>query len=271
MEELIPRLKELNAEFIPKYSTVECTSEEFIESNTGNSISREIPEADLRYFDLAALNILLAANNTVVYEPPVAILDMISNLTYMANLRCRFFTVLPQINRFCESMSYGHIPDPGLVYQFLNKILRYNKSLADIWFAYILLIWGLPSDRVYDTKPFRSRSIMSFINKSYLTENRSEHEHDLRCDNLRILPNLKGYIELCCNMNKYQGQDFIGYLVESMNLFVVSYLAAIIRRACVWPEFKRLGNIVMYQKSVFHGNVIKLHHEIHKKTGAVNQ
>ena len=271
MEDLIERLKEINASLIPPFYAIAEEPDNNVKLSTASFIiSKEPLKFDIKYFDLVAINILLANHNDVVYEPPCEIAELTCNLFYLANLRHNIYNPI-QTEVVYEALAFNDMPPNMLVYQFLNKVLQNPNKLGDIWFAYILLLWGFTLCEKTKNHPYRSRALVGFINRCYLTQNRKEHEHDLLCDNLKILESLKSYILLCTRDKRYQQTEYVAYMVDSLKLFVVVYLAAIIRRSCTWPEFSKLGDAVLCQKYRFHENIVKIHYEEHKKTGAINQ
>ena len=272
MDGLIVRLKELNAELVPCYYALEYEADIVDEKEKiPHIITREFPKADIRYFDLVAINILLANHNGLIYTPPPEIVELTCTLFTMANRRCKIFKREDQVIRFYQDIAFGRTPNDMLVYQFLNHIERSSVALADVWFMYILLIWAISYSTPSDTKPYRSRALVSLINRTYLISNRNEHKHDLLCDNLKVLDNLRGYIKLCTTCTQLEGHKYTEHMVDSMRQFVVIYLAALLYRSCTWPEFRKLANSVLVQKSKFHESIIKMHHDLHKQTGAINQ
>jgi len=272
MDGLIVRLKELDAELTPCYYALEYETDVVdMKDKVPFVIAREFPKADVRYFDLVAIHILLANHNKILYDIPPEIVELTCTLFTMANRRCKVFAREEQAVRFYEDLAFGRVPADMLVYQFLNHIVKVKDPLADVWFSYILLIWAISPMTASETRPYRSRALVSFINRTYVTSNRNEHGHDLLCDNLRILDSLRGYITLCTNDTRYHGKDYIAYMVDSIRQLVVIYLAALLRRSCTWLEFCKLGGAVLVQKSRFHSSILKMHHDLHKETGAVNQ
>lgn len=271
MDAIIKKVQELNAELIPPYYVLAETSEVVKEKSISPLIiTKETPTFDIKYFDLVAVNILLANNNKVIYEPPAEIAELVCNLFYISNLRCKFYTP-EQSERVYEALAFNTLPSNMLVYQFLNKVIQDPYKLGSIWFQYMILLWGFISPRNSDTRPYRSRSLVGYANRCFLTSNRDEHEHDLLCDGLNMLEALKSYILLCTRDKRYQNSNYINYMVDSLQMFIVIYLAALIRRSCTWPELSKLGSAVLNQKLRFHENIVKIHYEIHKQTGAVNQ
>lgn len=271
METLIKRVQEINRELIPPYYLVLEEEDVVKERKTPvTSVSREMPKYDLKYFDLVAINILLANHNDVIYQIPAEVAELACNMFYMANTRCGIYKPI-QAEAVYEALAFGRMPRSMLVYQFLNKTLLDKSQMADVWFAYILQLWGLSVISPSNNHPYRSRALVGYINRCLLTENRNEHEHDLRCDTLGIMGFLRGYISLCTKDKRYQNQDYARYMVDSIRMLVVIYLALLIRRGCIWPEMSRLASIVLHQKSLLHEDIVRTHYKMHKQTGAVNQ
>lgn len=270
MDEIITRLMVLNNELIPPYYLLADKEDVVTVKPHPYAISKEIPKFDIKYFDLVALNILLANHNKVIYHPPAEVAELVCNMFYIANLRHQIYTPT-QAEKVYECLAFNTVPPNMLVYQFMDQVLQQTSQQADVWFVYILLLWGFTITQPSKTHPYRSRFLVGYINKCYLTANRKEHEHDIVCDNLKVLDNLKSLILLCTRDKRYQDTEFINYAVDSIRAFVVVYLAALIRRSCTWPEFCKLGDNIICQKNRFHNAIVQQHYEEHKKTGAVNQ
>lgn len=270
MNKMILKLKEINNDLVSPYHVLRYEQDDDPPVRKPLKIDTAFPALGSQYFDLVAVNILLANNKDIVYRPPVEIVELACSLFRVGNRRCNIFRD-DQVSRVYNALAYNKVPDVMLVHQFLIQVTNYEYETADLWFSYMLLLFGLAD--VYKSKnhPYRSRRFVSYANKCYLTRDRKEHEHDLTCDNLRVLSGLKQLISECAKDKRYQNEEYILYMLDSIRIYVVIYLAALIRRSCTWKEFTPLGDLVLCQKVALHEGIVRTHHELHKRTGAVNE
>lgn len=269
MQNLISKLHDLNVELIPAYYNILEQPTKTTNENDKVSFSK-ILTLDLRYFDLVAINILMSEHRGIIYTPDFWIADIACNMLRMGNDKHNMFGN-NQVDRICADMVHGRTPDNMLIYQLLNQILRHNSQQADIWLVYMLPLFAITKLNVSKTHPYRSRMLVSYMYRCMLADSSKAHDHDIVTDRLRFLDMLKAYITMCTNDERYQGDAYIAYMLDSLRILIVVYLAVLIKRSCTWKEFQQLGSIVATQKLVFHESIVKEHKELHKLTGVVNQ
>lgn len=270
MEKLITELHKHNVEMTPKYHEILLQPDAVTPRKNDVVVSKEIPMLGLEYFDLVAINIILSEHKGLIYTPGFDIVDIASSMFHIGNRRWNMLTEHQAI-RFCESIAKGGTPSNMLVYQLLNQIKLVERFKGDVWLAYMMPLLGLVKVEPSETHPYRSRMLVSYMYRYMLTDNSKAHDHDIVVDRLGFLSMLKAYITTCTSDSRYQNDAYIVYMLDSLRMLVVVYLAALLRRSCTWNEFKPMASAVFTQKLQFHEGIVRMHKELHNLTGVVNQ
>lgn len=267
---IIDKVTLLNHQFIEQFLGSSHEHEEVVAPSSviPSLDTNNISKYDFDYFDLMVANILLERHQDVRYTLSANLAEIITRMAYEGIRRMKIFAD-PVTYRFCNDIALHRIPRSAYIYQYLNFVLRYQYNVLPFWFYYTLLLWGFIETEKFNHTAYRSRMYVGFIHNCCsikFSDHRSDRCHDV----LKVKEKMSRLILSCMKDPRFENdeQALIAYIVDSLRIFSVIILSALMSRSCdSWPIFRALGNEVMTQRLIEHQSVIDASYQQLTKKG----
>ena len=172
-----------------------------------------------------------------------------------------------QANKVVDALITNHLPDHAWLYQLFTYILRLEKYECGGYLRMMMPLFALTDTKWYPLHPYRSDMLVNVIQAFSICTIRYT-SRSIQCyDTLDLLAKLKRIINGVVSDQRYQGDAYLGYTLDSLRYVAIAYLGIYVLRTTQNRDIQEQANRMLNRLIVQQQSVINTHITHHTNQG----
>lgn len=172
-----------------------------------------------------------------------------------------------QVRDMVDRLITNHIPHYPHLYQFFTYILRLEKHECGGYLRMMMPMLALTDTKWYPLHPYRSDMLVNVI-QAFNVCTIHYTRKSIQCyDPLDLLAKLKRIINGVVSDQRYQGDDYLGYTLDSLRYIAIAYLGTYVLRTIQNHDIQKQANKMLTRMITQHHSVINTHITYHTNQG----
>lgn len=172
-----------------------------------------------------------------------------------------------QASDMADDLITNHIPYYSYVYQLFTYILRLEKYTCGGYLRMMMPLLASMDTKWYPLHPYRSNMLVDVIQSFQICTEKHTCKSIMCYDPLDLLAKLKRIIHGTVGDQRYQGDAYLGYTLDSLRYVAIAYLGTYALRVIQDPIVQEQARLMLTRLVTLHQTVINTHIIKHTNQG----
>lgn len=172
-----------------------------------------------------------------------------------------------QTSGVVNSLITNHIPHHPYLYQFFTYILRLEKHVCGGYLRMMMPLIALTDTKWYPLHPYRSDMLVNVIQAFNICTIHYTRKSIQCYDPLDLLAKLKRITNGVVTDQRYQGDEYLGYTLDSLRYVAIAYLGTYVLRTVQNRDVHEQAHKMLTRLLIQHQSVINTHIIHHTNQG----